>query len=123
MLLSASSTSFRDVARFMRIRPARPEDRAAVLAVETAAFSTPAEAELVARYGFDQDLYAGSGGNNQTIQLVIDGMKLQPCFPDFVEARDGGLWLGGTGSAWAQAGRVQDRRRFGRRRSLPAVSV
>jgi putative acetyltransferase len=32
----------------MRIRPARPEDRAAVLAVETAAFSTPAEAELVA---------------------------------------------------------------------------
>ena len=44
--------------------------------------------ELVARHGFDEDLYAGSGGNNLAIQLVIDGMKLQPCFPDFVEARD-----------------------------------
>lgn len=32
----------------MRIRPAREEDRAAVLAVEAAAFATPAEAELVA---------------------------------------------------------------------------
>ena len=44
--------------------------------------------ELVSRYGFDEDIYTGSGGNNLTIQLVIDGMKLQPCFPDFVEARD-----------------------------------
>ena len=32
----------------MRIRPARPQDRTAVLAVETAAFATPAEADLVA---------------------------------------------------------------------------
>lgn len=32
----------------MRIRPAREEDRAAVLAAETAAFATPAEAELAA---------------------------------------------------------------------------
>ncbi|MFY9976321.1 MAG: N-acetyltransferase [Chromatiaceae bacterium] len=32
----------------MQIRPAGPEDRAAVLAVEAAAFSTPVEAELVA---------------------------------------------------------------------------
>jgi putative acetyltransferase len=32
----------------MRIRPARPQDRAAVLAVETAAFPSPAEADLVA---------------------------------------------------------------------------
>jgi len=32
----------------MQIRPAGPEDRGAVLAVEAAAFSTPAEAELVA---------------------------------------------------------------------------
>ena len=32
----------------MQIRPAGPENRAAVLAVEAAAFSTPAEAELVA---------------------------------------------------------------------------
>ncbi len=44
--------------------------------------------ELVARHGFDDDLYNGTGGNNLLIQLVIDGMKFQPCFPDFVEARN-----------------------------------
>jgi hypothetical protein len=44
--------------------------------------------ELVIKHGFDEDLYHGSGGNNLTIQLVVDGMKLQQCRPDFVEARD-----------------------------------
>ncbi len=44
--------------------------------------------ELVTKHGFDADIYNGTGGNNLTIQLVIDGMKLQPCAPDFVEARD-----------------------------------
>ncbi|MEM9554391.1 MAG: M36 family metallopeptidase [Acidobacteriota bacterium] len=44
--------------------------------------------ELVARYGFDTDFYNGTGGNNLTIQLVIDGMKLQPCQPTFSDARD-----------------------------------
>jgi extracellular elastinolytic metalloproteinase len=44
--------------------------------------------ELVLKYGFDNDLYNGTGGNNLTIRLVVDGMKLQPCLPDFVEARD-----------------------------------
>jgi hypothetical protein len=43
---------------------------------------------LVDKYGFDPDLYGGSGGNNLAIQLVIDGMKLQPCSPTFVQARD-----------------------------------
>jgi len=43
---------------------------------------------LVDRYGFDEDLYTGTGGNNTAIQLVIDGMKLQPCAPTFVQARD-----------------------------------
>ncbi len=43
---------------------------------------------LVDRYGFDEDLYAGTGGNNLAVQLVIDGMKLQPCSPTFVDARD-----------------------------------
>ena len=45
--------------------------------------------ELVARYGYDEDLYAGSGGNNLFIQLVMDGMKMQACSPTFVDARDG----------------------------------
>ncbi len=44
--------------------------------------------ELVAKHGFDSDFYTGTGGNNLTIQLVVDGMKLQPCLPDFVQARD-----------------------------------
>ncbi|MEM7351768.1 MAG: M36 family metallopeptidase [Acidobacteriota bacterium] len=44
--------------------------------------------ELVTKHGFDEDLYTGTGGNNLTIQLVIDGMKLQECLPDFVQARD-----------------------------------
>ncbi|MEE8522785.1 MAG: M36 family metallopeptidase, partial [Thermoanaerobaculia bacterium] len=43
---------------------------------------------LVGTYGFDPDLYGGTGGNNLAIQLVIDGMKLQPCKPTFVDARD-----------------------------------
>jgi extracellular elastinolytic metalloproteinase len=43
---------------------------------------------LISKYGFDPDLYSGTGGNNIAIQLVIDGMKLQPCFPGFVDGRD-----------------------------------
>ncbi|MEM7353828.1 MAG: M36 family metallopeptidase [Acidobacteriota bacterium] len=43
---------------------------------------------LVERDGFDPDLYAGSGGNNLALQLSIDGMKIQPCLPGFVDARD-----------------------------------
>lgn len=44
--------------------------------------------ELVAKHGFDPDFYNGTGGNNLTIQLVLDGMKLQPCLPTFADARD-----------------------------------
>ncbi|RIK36186.1 MAG: hypothetical protein DCC55_28085 [Chloroflexi bacterium] len=43
---------------------------------------------LVDTYGFDADLHHGVGGNNLALQLVLDGMKLQPCNPTFVEARD-----------------------------------
>ena len=39
--------------------------------------------------GFDPDLTAqGSGGNNAAVQLYVEGMKLQPCSPNFVHARD-----------------------------------
>jgi hypothetical protein len=44
--------------------------------------------ELVDEHGFDPDLYNGTGGNNIAIQLVMDGLKLQPCNPGFVDARD-----------------------------------
>ncbi len=43
---------------------------------------------LIDAYGFDPDLYNGAGGNNLAMQLVIDGLKLQPCDAGFVEARD-----------------------------------
>lgn len=43
---------------------------------------------LVDEYGFDPDLYNGSGGNNLAAQLIIDGMKIQPCSPGFVDGRD-----------------------------------
>ncbi len=39
-------------------------------------------------YGYDQDLINGTGGNNKTIQLVMDGMRLQVCSPGFVDSRD-----------------------------------
>ncbi len=39
-------------------------------------------------YGWSDDLLYGEKGNNMAIQLVMDGMKLQPCKPGFVDARD-----------------------------------
>ncbi len=43
---------------------------------------------LIDEYGFDPDLYNGTGGNNIAIQLVLDGMKLQSCSPGFVDGRN-----------------------------------
>jgi extracellular elastinolytic metalloproteinase len=43
---------------------------------------------MVDVYGFDSDLLNGTGGNNKTIQLVMDGMALQPCSPGFIDGRD-----------------------------------
>lgn len=44
--------------------------------------------DLVDQYGFDPDLYNGTGGNNMAMQLVIDGLKLTACSPGFVDGRD-----------------------------------
>ena len=46
---------------------------------------------LVDEYGFNDDYYAAwdTGGNNLAHQLIMDGMKLQPCQPGFVTGRDG----------------------------------
>lgn len=40
------------------------------------------------KYGFDNNIYTGTGGNNKIMRLVLDAIKLQPCSPTFVEARD-----------------------------------
>lgn len=43
---------------------------------------------LIGQYGYDTDIYTGTGGNNIALQLVLDGLKMQPCSPGFVDARD-----------------------------------
>ncbi len=43
---------------------------------------------LIEVYGFDSDIYHGTGGNNIAMQLVIDGLKLQSCSPSFIQGRD-----------------------------------
>ena len=43
---------------------------------------------FIEKYGYDPDIYEGTGGNNIAMQLVMDGMKLQKCKPGFVDGRD-----------------------------------
>ncbi len=43
---------------------------------------------LIDEYGYDPDIHNGKGGNNIALQLIMDGLKLQPCSPGFVDARD-----------------------------------
>lgn len=45
---------------------------------------------MALKHGFNPDVTGDwtTGGNNLAIQLVIDGLKLQPCRPGFVDARD-----------------------------------
>ena len=51
--------------------------------------STPdCDGNTAPAYGFDPDLYHGTGGNNIALQLVMDGLKLQPANPTFNQARD-----------------------------------
>jgi extracellular elastinolytic metalloproteinase len=38
---------------------------------------------MVDKYGFDADITNTNSGNGRAIQLVMDGMKLQPCSPGF----------------------------------------
>lgn len=40
------------------------------------------------KYGYDDNKYTGTGGNNKVMRLVLDAIKLQPCNPSFVQARD-----------------------------------
>ncbi|MFV0138294.1 T9SS-dependent M36 family metallopeptidase [Empedobacter falsenii] len=44
--------------------------------------------KMVDKYGFSPDMYNGKAGNNMAIQLVMTGLKLQPCAPGFVDGRD-----------------------------------
>ncbi|MFA7274979.1 MAG: T9SS-dependent M36 family metallopeptidase [Crocinitomicaceae bacterium] len=44
--------------------------------------------DFIEEYGFDANVYSGTGGNNKMMELVIEAMKLQPCFPGAVDGRD-----------------------------------
>lgn len=44
--------------------------------------------DMVALYPHSHDLYATDGGNNKAIRLVMEGLRLQPCSPGFVDARN-----------------------------------
>lgn len=46
---------------------------------------------LVDEYGFDEDLYHGTGGNNVAVALAVEGLKLTSCNPGFEDARNGVL--------------------------------
>lgn len=43
---------------------------------------------MVEKYGYDADFNNKASGNGRALQLVMDGMKLQPCGPGFVDGRD-----------------------------------
>ncbi len=45
---------------------------------------------LINAHGYDSDLYnsGGSAGNLVAMQLIMDGLKIQPCSPGFEEGRD-----------------------------------
>ncbi|KAJ2084254.1 hypothetical protein H4R24_000196 [Coemansia sp. RSA 988] len=45
---------------------------------------------LVDEHGFTEDLFGRdlTKGNTLALQLILDGMKLQPCLPSFIDARD-----------------------------------
>ncbi|MFM8431225.1 MAG: T9SS-dependent M36 family metallopeptidase [Bacteroidota bacterium] len=44
--------------------------------------------DLISQFGFDPDWINGTGGNNIALSLVMEGMKLQPCGPGFLDGRD-----------------------------------
>jgi hypothetical protein len=43
---------------------------------------------LINQYGFSDDPYQDSSGNHVAMKLVLEGMKLQPCGPGFLDSRD-----------------------------------
>lgn len=44
--------------------------------------------EIMATVPYSPDFYNGNGGNNISLALVTEGLKLQPCSPGFVDGRD-----------------------------------
>ncbi|HNP31704.1 MAG TPA: T9SS-dependent M36 family metallopeptidase [Flavobacterium sp.] len=57
--------------------------------------------DYIDKYGYDPNIYTGTGGNNKVMRLVLDAIKLDGCNPTFVTARDAILAadLASTGGA------------------------
>jgi hypothetical protein len=43
---------------------------------------------LINKYGHSSDLYGKTGGENEALDIILQGMKLQPVVPSFTQARD-----------------------------------
>ncbi|MDX1947010.1 MAG: M36 family metallopeptidase, partial [Pirellulaceae bacterium] len=43
---------------------------------------------LIEKYGFDTDIYTGTGGRDMAMDIVYDALKLQPANPTFIQGRD-----------------------------------
>lgn len=43
---------------------------------------------MVEKYGWDANINNPNSGNYRAVQLVVDGMKMQPCSPGFIDGRD-----------------------------------
>ncbi|QTV05855.1 T9SS-dependent M36 family metallopeptidase [Faecalibacter bovis] len=44
--------------------------------------------KMIENYGFTPDLLNGNAGNTKALDLVMEGLRLQPCRPGFVDGRD-----------------------------------
>jgi hypothetical protein len=42
----------------------------------------------IEKYGYDANIYNGTGGNNKVMRLVIDAMKLTPANPSLIQCRN-----------------------------------
>ena len=45
--------------------------------------------KMIDKYGFNPDFKSNTGGNNMTLDLVLQGLKIQKNDPGFVDGRDG----------------------------------
>lgn len=58
--------------------------------------------KYIEKYGYNSDVLASTiSGNAKALQLVIDGLKLQPCSPTFIDGRDAILQADAVGNAGA----------------------
>ncbi len=44
--------------------------------------------DYIDKYGYDSNIYNGTGGNNKVMRLVIDAMKLTPANPSLIQCRN-----------------------------------